>query len=54
MNTQGHPFFNQNGHLPLTLAVKHVQSTSHVPPATSFVNQGITIFSLLTIKKRSD
>jgi hypothetical protein len=38
MNTKNHSFFNQNGHLPLTLAHNHVQSTSHAPPATASVN----------------
>jgi hypothetical protein len=50
MNTKGHPFFDENGHLPLTLALNHVQSTSHAPLATASVNQGVVNFSRATLK----
>jgi hypothetical protein len=38
----------------MTLALNHVQSTSHAPPATASVNQGVAIFSGMRLAEGVD
>jgi len=55
MKTKRYSSSNHHGHLPLTAVVlNYVQSTSHAPPATSFVNQGVAIVSDMTSEKKRD
>ena len=49
MKTKRYSSSNHHGHLTLTAVVlNYFRSTSHAPPATSFVNQGVAIVSGMT------